>query len=179
MNKYPEDDQLLSSLVNGDETSWRKLYDEVRSPFRLFFIRHGCPPEEAIELFQEAMVIFHRKVTTRKLQAPMSSTIQTYIIGIGRVLMMRKGANVNQWETEIPDIGIEAEIESQHERKAKVQFIKNLLERLGGPCKRLLELFYLENYVMEAIAETMDLPSAGAARRRKHDCLKKMRALID
>ena len=178
MSKYPEDDQLLSALASGDEASWNDLYNDLRSPFRLYFIRIGYAPEKTIELYQEAMVILHKNVISGKLEAPLHSTLKTYLIGVGRILVMRSGKDAYTWETEIPDLGIEAEVDRYHEQKAQANIVKRLLEQLGEPCKQLLELFYLQNYVMEAVAEAMNLPSAGAARRRKYDCLKRLRNLM-
>ncbi|KGE85443.1 MAG: RNA polymerase sigma factor [Phaeodactylibacter xiamenensis] len=175
---YSEDNALLEQLRSGDQNAWRNLYEEVRSPFRLYFIRYGTAPEVATKMFQEAMVILNRNIRTGKLQAPLKSALRTYIIGIGRVLLMRKGTDTQQWEGEIPEIPILPEVEDQQERKAKAQLARQLLDRLGSPCRELLELFYLKNYVMEAIARELDLPSPGAARRRKHDCLRKMRELM-
>jgi RNA polymerase sigma factor (sigma-70 family) len=178
MSKYPEDDQLLSALAAGDEASWNTLYDDLRSPFRLYFIKTGYDPEKTIALFQEAMVILHKNIISGKLEAPLHSTLKTYLIGVGRILVMRSSKEHYSWETEIPDLGMEAEVERYHEQKAQASMVSKLLEQLGDPCKKLLELFYMQNYVMEAIAEAMNLPSAGAARRRKHDCLKRLRNLM-
>ena len=79
------DDAQLEQLRTGDPTAWRTLYEENRSPFRLYFIRYGTAPEIATEMFQEAMIILNRNIRTGKLQAPLRSTLRTYIIGIGRV----------------------------------------------------------------------------------------------
>ncbi|MCB0572745.1 MAG: sigma-70 family RNA polymerase sigma factor, partial [Phaeodactylibacter sp.] len=58
------------------------------------------------------------------------------------------------------------------------ELVRRLLDKIGEPCKRLLELIFVHGYVMDAVAEELELPSAGAARKRKFDCLKKMRDLI-
>lgn len=179
MSKYPNDDRLLSELAQGDEASWHKLYDDMRSPFRLYFLGNGCKPEETIEIYQEAMVILHRKVVSGKLKPPMESTLKTYLIGVGRILMMRRGSKEDNWNDEFPDLGIKADIEQQHEQKAQAKLVQSLLSQVGEPCRQILELFYLKNYVMEAIARELDLPSAGATRRRKHDCLKRLRDLMN
>jgi RNA polymerase sigma-70 factor (ECF subfamily) len=176
---YQQDDAQLEQLRNGDQNAWRALYEATRSPFRLYFIRYGTAPEVATDMFQEAMVILNRNIRTGKLQAPLKSTLRTYIIGIGRVLLLRKGTDTRQWEGEIPEIPILPEIEDRQEQNAKAQLARQLLDQLGSPCRELLEMFYLKNYVMEAIARELDLPSPGAARRRKHDCLRKMRELIN
>lgn len=175
---YQQDNEKLKQLQDGDQKAWRALYEETRSPFRLYFIRYGTAPEVATEMFQEAMVILNRNIRTGKLHPPLKSSLRTYIIGIGRILLMRKGTNTQQWEGEIPEIPILPEIEDQQEQRAKAKLVRELLDRLGSPCRELLELFYLKSYVMEAIAQELGLPSPGAARRRKHDCLRKMRELL-
>ena len=92
---------------------------------------------------------------------------------------MRKGTDTQQWEGEIPDIPVVPEVEDREEQASKARFARQLLDRMGSPCKVLLEMFYLKNYVMESIAKALNIPTPGAARRRKHDCLRKMRELIE
>ena len=53
-----------------------------------------------------------------------------------------------------------------------------LLDRIGEPCRSLLEMVYIKEFVMEAVAENLGLPSEGAARKRKFDCLQKMKELL-
>ena len=179
MSNYPDDDRLMQQLAAGDETAWNKLYDDTRSPFRLFFIRYGAlPPEEAIELYQDAMVVLHRNCTNGKIQAPLQSSIRTYLFGIGKILLRKKGTDTRQWDDNIPELPVEPEVESRESQHAKAELVRRLLHKIGEPCKRLLELIFLHGYVMDAVAEELELPSAGAARKRKFDCLKKMRDLL-
>lgn len=179
MSSYPEDDQLIRQLATGDEGAWRRLYEDMRSPFRLFFIRYGAmSPDDALGLYQEAMVVLHRNCTMGKIQAPLKSSIKTYLFGIGKVLLKKNGTDTRQWDDDIPELPVEPEVESRENQRASASLVQRLLDKVGEPCKRLLELAFIHGYAMNAIAEELELPSAGAARKRKFDCLKKMRGLL-
>ena len=179
MSNYPDDDRRLQQLAADDGKAWKELYDNMRSPFRLFFIKYGAmPPEDALELYQDAMVALYRNVVNGKLQPPLSSTLKTYLFGIGKILLKKKGEGAGNWDDDIPELPIEPEIESRQEQSAKAELVRRLLGKVGESCRQVLELAYLRGFVMEAIAEELGLPSAGAARKRKHDCLKKLRDLL-
>lgn len=179
MSKYPDDDRRLQLLATDDGKAWKELYDELRSPFRLFFVKYGAlEPPAALELYQEAMVALHRNIVSGRLQAPLASALKTYLFGIGKVLVKKKGAGDKNWDDDIPEVPVAPEVESREEQKAKAELARRLLAQVDGPCRQVLELAYLRGFVMEAIAEELGLPSAGAARKRKHDCLKKLRELL-
>lgn len=177
-SNYREEDKRLEQLKSGSEAHWRQLYAELRAPFRLYFIRYGTPPEAATEMYQDAMVILDRNIRSGSLSAPLQSSLSTYVIGIGRMLLKRQGADTRMWDGEMPELPVLPTVEEAQERQAQADLVQRLLGRIGSPCKELLELFYIKGYVMEAIAETLGLPSAGAARRRKHDCLRRLRELL-
>lgn len=179
MSKYPDDDHRLQQLATGKDQYWQELYDELRSPFRLFFIKYGAmPPETALELYQEAMVVLYRNVMNGKLHPPLASTVKTYLFGIGKILLKKQGEAMNEWDDDIPEMPVEPEVESREEQTAKAELVRRLLSKVGEPCRQVLEMAYLKGFVMEAIAEELGLPSAGAARKRKHDCLKRLRDLM-
>ena len=179
MSKYLEDENRLERLRSGNDREWKTIYDDLRSPFRLFLMKKvNLDSEEAAEVFHESMIIFHRNVLNRKLVAPLQSSLKTYLFGIGKNVLRKKGRQ-GDWETDIPDLGIAAEVESLHERAAKVALLKRLLSKIGDSCRQLLELVYLKGYVMEAAAKELNISSEGTARKRKFDCLKKMRAMLE
>lgn len=180
MSKYQAEEQWLAQLQTGDDQHWKAFYEEVRQAFRLFFIKKtSLSMEEASELLHEAMVIFHRKVMSGGLQAPLESKLSTYLIGIGKILARKKEiSKADQWDTEIPDPGVAPDVERYENSKANAVLVDRLLQKIGQPCRQLLELFYIKGYAIDAVMTTLDLPSEGATRKKKFDCLKKMRTLI-
>ncbi len=179
MSNYLHDEQRLSLLATGNENDWRRWYDDVRSPFRLFFLKHATLQEEAVnELFHDAMVVFHRKVINGSLQAPLESSLRTYLFGIGKVLYLKRGHKGTNWDHEIPDVPVAAEMDRWADQQAQAELVRRLLHKLDGPCRQIIEMVYLRDFAMEAVAENMGLPSEGAARKRKFDCLQKLRKLM-
>lgn len=179
MSKYPKDERRLEQLRKGQDRDWQLFYNDIRSPFRLFIMKHSkCEPPEAVELFHEAMVIFHKKVTQNQLLAPLRSSLKTYLFGIGKMLVLKRfSVEGTTWDDAIPDIPIAPAVEALEQDRQNAAIVKGLLAKIGEPCRQLLELFYLKGFAMDAIAETMALPSEGAVRKRKFDCLKKLRGL--
>lgn len=179
MSKYATDEQRLQQLATGHPAIWRQLYDELRSPFRLFFLKHSRQaPEIVNELFQDAMVVLHRKITAGDLQAPLQSSLKTYLFGVGKMLYRKLPNAKAQWADDIPEIAIPASVENKIAEKERANWVRDILGRMDETCRELLRKVYLQGFSMEAVAEDMQLNSAGTARKRKFDCLKKARQLI-
>lgn len=180
MSNYRKEEERLTMLQTGSHASWKLAYDEWREPFLLFFLQNGAGErEEVITLFQDAMVVLYHNVTTGKLTAPLQSTLRTYLIGIGKRLYLRqKENNARQWKDDIPDTPVLPEVEDQEEQRHRAELVRRLLQQIGEPCRTILDMVYLRSFAMEAVAEELGLPSEGAARKRKFDCLKKMRDLL-
>lgn len=180
MAEYLQDDARLTLLATGQDEHWRTLYDDYRSPFRLFFLKYtGADPETVNTLYQDVLVIVHRKVINGQLVPPMQSSLKTYLFGVGKMLYRKQRNTTIQWQDDIPEIPIAAEVEDRAERREQAALVKRLLAKMDQACRELLELVYLRGFAMEAVAERMDIPSPGAARKRKFDCLQRMRKLLD
>jgi len=178
MSKFHAEEQLLEDLKNGDQSKWKAFYSQVRSPFVGFFGKStSMQNEDLLELFQEAMAIFFQNVTRKKLKAPLRSSLQTYIIGIGRNLVLKRGGKVLEWDEKIPDSVVLPEVEQNHKAKESAALVNRLLSQVGEKCRELLEMVFIKGFALEAIASRMQVP-AGTLRKRKFDCLKKLRDQI-
>lgn len=179
MSKYAADEARLEELASGNDSAWRSFYDDMRSPFRLFFLKHTkTDPETVNTLFQDVMVVVHRKITNGGLEAPLRSHLKTYLFGVGKMIYRKQYNEKVQWEDDMPEIPVQAAVMDKIAQQERAAWVQSLLKRLGEQCQDILRKVYLQNFSMESVAENMGLPSAGAARKRKFDCLKKMKALV-
>jgi len=179
MSKYATDEVRLKELATGDNVPWHRFYDDMRSPFRLFFLKYtGSDMETVNTLFQDTMVIVHRKITGGGLQAPLQSNLKTYLFGVGKMLYRKQYNEKVKWQDDMPEIPVEAAAYDKMVQEERVSWVQSLLKQLGQQCQEILRKVYLQSFSMDAVAESMNLPSAGAARKRKFDCLKKMKALV-
>jgi DNA-directed RNA polymerase specialized sigma24 family protein len=179
MGSYQQDENRLRQLQKGKDADWNAWHTEVKEPFRLFFLQHGrLDGEEAKALFHEAMVVFHRKVTSGSLETPLKSTLKTYLIGIGKMLCRRKGNPVAAAVSDIPEMGEEPDVLAAIDYREQAALIRNLLSRVGDSCRKLLEMIYFDDASMKDAADELGLSTEGAARKRKFDCLKKIRSML-
>lgn len=180
MSNYQQDEEQLQRLLRGDHADWKKAYDEWRTPFLLYFHQQGITDrDQVLTLLQDAMVIMFNNITTHKLQTPLQSELRTYLFGIGKRLYWRlRSENSKAWNDDIPETPVAPEVEDKEEQRHRADLVRRLLSQIGEPCRTVLDMFYLRGYSMEALAEELELPSEGAARKKKFDCLKKMRDLL-
>ncbi|MEO1434632.1 MAG: sigma-70 family RNA polymerase sigma factor, partial [Bacteroidota bacterium] len=121
-----------------------------------------------------------------KLELPLKSTLKTYLLGIGKHYFHKRYFNKYG---QVTDIGLpehmqwslssRPEIVDYFNDEWKARLVADLLNQLGEPCKELLTLSFLKGYSSEALAKSMNIPSEGAARRRKSYCLDKLRSLVE
>ncbi len=179
MGEFAKDDARLVLLATGRDEYWQSLYQEMRSPFRLYFLKHTeLDSEQVLGLYQDAMVVVHRKATQGDLVPPLRSSIKTYLFGVGKMLYRKQINSTRQWTDEIPEVGVPPVIEDRAEQREKAAMVRGLLSRIDEGCRELLTLVYIRGFSMEAVADELAISNAGAARKRKFDCLKKMRRLL-
>ena len=179
MGEFVKDDARLSLLATGRDEHWQTLYQEMRSPFRLYFLKYTELDSDAVlNLYQDAMVILHRKITQGDLAAPLRSSLKTYLFGVGKMLYRKQRGQSRQWDDEIPEVAVPPVVEDQAEQRERAELVRRLLAQLDEKCRAILTLVYIHGFSMEAAAEDLDISNAGAARKRKFDCLKKMRRLL-
>ncbi len=178
MSKYLQDEDLLAELKTGNQRTWKQFFDEHLEVFQLFVMKYGkLSREEAFGLYQEGIIILHRNISDNKLESPLRASLQTYLFGIGKNLCRRKSSGQLNFPDEIPDIP-QYPFEESEERKHNAALVKGLLQKIGEKCRQFLTLVFLEELEAEQIMPAMDIPSPEAFRKRKHDCLKKMRELL-
>lgn len=178
MSNYKEDEKLLEKLKTNDRMVWKQFFDDHHQAFLLFIMKYAVIDKStAIEKYQDAMVIFHRKVTNNDLNAPLQSALKTYLIGIGKMLCRQKG-KMDDHTDEIPEIAIVPLVENEAEKKHQKELVRKLLSLLDERCRQILTLIFIKGYATEAVASELDLPSEGAVRKGQYDCLKKMRKMM-
>ena len=178
MSKYLQDEELLAELKTGHQRAWKQFFDEHLEVFQLFVMKYGkVSREQAFERYQEAIIILHRNISDHKLEMPLRASLQTYLFGIGKNLCRRQGNSQLNFPDEIPDIP-QYPFEELEERKHNATLVKGLLRKIGDKCRQFLTMIFLEELETEQIMSTLDIPSPEAFRKRKHDCLKKMRELL-
>ena len=176
-----KDQEILAQIRSGRYECLDELYRRFRAEFVIWAERrYSCSEADALDAFQDAVIIFYKNVVSGKL-AVLSSSLKTYLFAIGKHRVLKLGHQsrreiTTDWD-EAPepvdhlDLGIYQTIENEHQRK----LVAGGLAQLGEKCREILRLFYYHRYPIESIQSTLGMSSPGAVRVQKKRCLDTLR----
>jgi RNA polymerase sigma factor (sigma-70 family) len=170
---YISEETLITGLRKGDARAYEYLYRDVRQLIVHLVVFNNGTPDDGIDLLQEAMmVLFHH------LQKPdfvLTCKVKTYLYSICR----------NKWfyylrknKMEYFDISEYADIPDQTpdmETWTRDQQLKELINKMGDPCRKVLLYYYFEGLSLEEIALQLNLKNANVAKVRRFRCMAKLK----
>ncbi len=183
MSDYQKDEGLLASLKSGDQKTLEKMYSALQDDFCRFIVStFKCDYQQARDIYPECMSILYLNIRRNRLAPPLRSSLKTYLFSIGRHIYHRR--NLDKYNTHKMAYPAEMEVSQVSDmvddamlKKERARQLRELLHKLGDPCKSLLEKVYFEEISFVVLSEQQGTPEA-TLRKRKFDCLKKLRKLI-
>lgn len=178
-----ENHSLIERIKTKDgEKLLREVYSNYRNEFLLWAMNnHSCTIEEAKDVFQQSVIIFYENINSGKL-THITTQLKTYIFGIGKnkilELMRRKQKMKSSYNDHmLPDSdGLYYEDGDKYEDKLKN--VTSCLEKMGDPCKSILEQYYYHRKSMMEISETLDYKNSDTVKNLKYKCLQRLRQLL-
>lgn len=169
---------MLDRIRSGDDEIFRKIYGEYRQSFiGWIYQKYGSQEDDAIEIFQQAIVIMYDNVVTGKL-TELTSSLKTYLFAIGRNLALEKIRKDGK-KASLPDI-IKQHIEDDGIVKDEMfEKAQKALEKLGEPCKGMIEQSFYNRLSSDELAILFGYKNADTAKSKKHKCLKKLRDILN
>lgn len=173
---------LLQRIRNGDEGPLRDIYRTCRRPFVAWITRDfPCTPVEAIEFFQTAVVIFYDNIITGKLTT-LDGQVLSYLFAIGRNkahewLRHRQRQDFDKSDLVLAHLQEEAPDTDEEDYARQLTTIHQGLEKLGDPCRSLLQNFYYLQWTMRDICERMGYKNEDTVKNVKYKCLQRLQKL--
>lgn len=181
-----KDNQILEAIKKGDPKVLEKLYDDNRQPFLVWaFQSYQCESEDAVEIYQKAYTILYLNVRNEKL-TKLTSTIKTYLFSIGKNLFREKFRDKHNRLVNLDDVSntnaidnhLDTNVFDNYKDEHQKELVRQLLNEIGNPCKKLLELMFIQGYSAEAVVHAMGYSDERVVRKRKSLCLKKLREMV-
>lgn len=180
------DDELLVGLADGSDDVLTQLYRRY-FPMMLHFVTSNSGSEDdAKDIYQEVLVILYEKVRGGSLE--LHCQLKTYLYSIGRRLWLKQLAQRSRYmvrDIDLPmadSLAVEQQIESDllehEERDRQFNLMADSLERLGEPCRTLLDDFYIQHMSMQAITEKFGYTNADNAKTQKYKCLMRLKRMF-
>jgi len=144
-----QDRQLLSSLKNGSEASFKTVYEDNRNKFLNYAKRYNLSEEDTVDIYQDAYITFYENISNGKL-TELTSSVFTYLVSIGKYKIMEKLRKKKKMvdSESLLEVAheIDAEVEAFDLEKSELTPEQRILQKhfskIGEKCQKILTLFY-------------------------------------
>ncbi|MFT4203599.1 MAG: sigma-70 family RNA polymerase sigma factor [Chitinophagaceae bacterium] len=176
------DEELISGLLHNDRICVEKIYKDNFSLIRSYVINNNGDNEEAKDVFQEALILLFEKAKNTDFQ--LSSRLGTYLYAVSRNIWLKRLSRNRRKEVSTADFleendGLADEgNEIAAEKNRQFAIMEEAMDRLGEPCKTLLESFYVQKMDMKAITEMFGYTNADNAKTQKYKCLMRLKKMF-
>lgn len=179
------DDELLKGLAEGSDDALTQLYRRYFPMVLHFVTTNSGSEDEAKDIYQEALIVLYEKVRGGSFE--LHSLLKTYIYSVSRRLWLKQLSYrnrfvVNDIETQATDsaaVGrMNDDLTDHEERDRQFDLMSDSLDRLGEPCRTLLEDFYIRHLSMQDITEKFGYTNADNAKTQKYKCLMRLKRLF-
>lgn len=173
-----KDDLLIKELRKGRSQVLKEVYIHLEVIVRMVKNNSGSE-EDGDDLFQEAIIIFHRNVIKPEFQ--LTASIKTYLYAIAQRMWWKK---LRSRKLELTSLDSKAEwgiveaFEFELPTPSNTGLhdqIRELMDQVSGTCKQVLKLFYFQMMSLENIREALNYSSTHVVRQQKYRCLKRIK----
>lgn len=177
--------QLLKALARGERAATEQIYKQQFPIISGWLIKNGCSPDDAADLFQEAMVVLFGKVQSADFA--LTCSVGTYLFSISKNLWYKRLQQSQREPGRLFDntgdedewgIAYEEDLDVHHERETHFNQLNNALDQIGEPCRSLLQAFYHKDKSMQEIAADFGYTNPENAKTQKYKCLTRLRKLF-
>jgi RNA polymerase sigma factor (sigma-70 family) len=148
------------------------LYESAFPGVARFVSKMNGSFEDAKDIFQDALVIFHEKYAEEDFS--IQSSPEAYVLGIAKHLWLKRFKTSGRHIS--PD-AMEAAIAIPEDYYPTVDTstLLQMLEKTGKKCLDILQAFYYEKMPLHALAQKLGFGSVHSATVQKYKCLEKVR----
>ncbi len=180
MNILNQEQILLQGLAANDKRAVETIYRENYLTIQSFIVKNNGYPDDARDIFQEAMIVLYEKVCSGSFE--LTCQIKTYLYSVCRRLWLKRLQQMQRYNPSAENIeevvSIEEELDAHEKRNADLMVMESALGKIGEPCKSLLEAYYLQKKSMPEIAEFFGYTNADNAKTQKYKCLVRLKKIF-
>ena len=180
MDALNREQLLLKGLAGNEATAIETIYRENYGIIQSFILKNNGYYEDARDIFQEAMIVLYEKAASESFV--LSCQIKTYLYSVCRRLWLKKLQQSQRYNPVI-DINqeitpVEDELEAHEKKDADFILMEKAVNKIGEPCKSLLEAYYFQKRTMPEIANIFGYTNADNAKTQKYKCLVRLKKIF-
>jgi RNA polymerase sigma factor (sigma-70 family) len=172
--------RLLERIAEGEEEALVSLYRANKRPVFSYILRNTGTEDDAADILQEAVVVVWERVRSGTFEP--RAALGTFLYATARNLWLRRLQRARRESpAESPeDVGDDETLSplEQLMQSEESRTIRDALDQMGDPCRRLLLLYYWEEMSMERIAAAMGFANADTVKSKKYQCKKSLEQIL-
>ncbi|TRX46483.1 sigma-70 family RNA polymerase sigma factor [Fulvivirga sp. M361] len=171
VSKFSET-QVLEGIKRGNRDVLKHIYQKYWPTILKMVTGNGVSEDNAKDIFQEGIITIRQHLMTSDFK--LTCKLTTYLYSVCRYACF----NFVKHESRFVDIMEYVEIHQITEPRFNhldIEAVEEEIRKLGYPCKQLLLGYYYHNMSAADIAHEFDLKTIGNARKKKYDCLQKVK----
>lgn len=169
------DQEIIEAIYNGkDEEVVKSLYESVLPNVRRYICSNSGSPEDAFDLFQDALLVFYKLVATNKFD-PEKYKIHGFILTVSKNLwinQMKKKARSLDWKKRKETDDLDETVLETLITEERKMVLDKVFQSLGDKCVEILTLFFYNRLSLKEIAIKLNYPSEEAVKVKSHRCRK-------
>ena len=180
MSTIEQDQLLLKGLAGSDKECIETIYRVNYTMIQTFVLNNNGSVDEARDIFQEAMVVLYEKSGDSTFS--LNCQLKTYVYSICRRLWLKRLQQLSKFSIQVESLEetvfVEEEIEVHEKVNNDFILMENSMNKMGEPCKSLLDAYYLQKKNMQQIAIEFGYTNADNAKTQKYKCLVRLKKLF-
>lgn len=175
-----QEKQLLEALALNDGTVIERIYRDNYPIIQAFILNNNGNSDEARDIFQEAMIVLYEKAVSGSFE--LNCQLSTYLYSVCRRLWLKRLHQLNRYRNLVENveetIAVEEDLEVHEKNNTDFMIMENAMNKIGEPCKSLLDAYYIQRKNMQEIAADFGYTNADNAKTQKYKCLVRLKKLF-
>ena len=180
MSNFEQEKLLLKGLALNDRLVVEAIYRDNYPMIQSFIINNSGNSDEARDIFQEAMIVVYEKAVSGTFE--LNCQLKTYIYSVCRRLWLKRLQQLQRYGSLIENaedsVAVEEDLELHEKHNADFILMETAMNKIGEPCKSLLDAYYLQKKNMQEIAADFGYTNADNAKTQKYKCLVRLKKLF-
>lgn len=173
------DQEILEDIRNGNTSKSLDLLYEHFPTIRSMIIQRGGSEEDALDIFQDALVLFVEKARDESFE--LTSAIKTYLFSVCKFKLYDKNRSKKEISFGETPYDLEDSVKedlAEHQKKeARFAILRKVMHELGERCTNILQRYYYLRESMSEIAVALGYANVNTAKTQKYKCMERARKM--
>lgn len=180
MSNLEQEKLLLEGLALNNRSVIESIYRDNYPVIQSFILNNNGSSDEARDIFQEAMIVIYEKAVSGNFE--LNCQLGTYIYSVCRRLWLKRLQQLQRYHNLVENtdetVAVEEDLELHERYNADFILMEKAMNKLGEPCKSLLDAYYIQRQNMQEIAASFGYTNADNAKTQKYKCLVRLKKLF-